>query len=81
VELDENKKRLALLRRTNASDIDLVAVTKELDEWVGVAAELQSKYPVEFDLLIRKIRDDPDPQLSINELIRKYERRTRTPRT
>jgi len=74
VELDENKKRLALLRRTNASDIDLVAVTKELDEWVGVAAELQSKYPVEFDLLIRKIRDDPDPQLSINELIRKYEK-------
>jgi len=74
VELDENKKRLALLRKTNASDIDIVAVTKELDEWVGVAAELQSKYPVEFDLLTQKIRDDPDPQLSINELIRKYEK-------
>jgi arginyl-tRNA synthetase len=74
VELDENKKRLALLRKTNASDIDIVAVTKELDEWVGVAAELQSKYPVEFDLLTQKIRDDPDPQRSINELIRKYEK-------
>ena len=74
VELDENKKRLALLRKTNASDIDIVAVTKELDEWVGVAAELQSKYPVEFDLLTQRIRDDPDPQRSINELIRKYEK-------
>src|SRR5713226_8292662 len=73
-ELDENKKRLALLRKTNASDIDIVAVTKELDEWVGVAAELQSKYPVEFDLLSEKIGNDPDPQLSINELIRKYEK-------
>jgi arginyl-tRNA synthetase len=73
-ELDENKKRLNLLKKTNASDIDIVAVTKELDEWVGVAAELQSKYPVEFDLLTQKIRDDPDPQLSINELIRKYEK-------
>src|SRR5712691_8842867 len=73
-ELDENKKRLNLLKKTNASDIDIVAVTKELDEWVGVAAELQSKYPVEFDLLTRKIMDDPDPQLSINELIRKYEK-------
>jgi len=73
-ELDENKKRLNLLKKTNASDIDIVAVTKELDEWVGVAAELQSKYPVEFDLLTQKIRDDPDPQLSINELIRNYEK-------
>jgi arginyl-tRNA synthetase len=73
-ELDENKKRLNLLKKTTASDIDIVAVTKELDEWVGVAAELQSKYPVEFDLLTQKIRDDPDPQLSINELIRKYEK-------
>jgi arginyl-tRNA synthetase len=73
-ELDENKKRLNLLKKTNASDIDIVAVTKELDEWVGVAAELQSKYPVEFDLLSEKIGNDPDPQLSINELIRKYEK-------
>src|SRR6266849_525540 len=73
-ELDENKKRLNLLKKTNASDIDIVAVTKELDEWVGVAAELQSKYPVEFDLLSEKIGNDADPQLSINELIRKYEK-------
>jgi arginyl-tRNA synthetase len=74
VELDECKKRLALLRKTNASDIDIVAVTKELDEWVGVAAELQSKYPVEFDLLSQKIRNDPDSQRFINELIRRYEK-------
>ncbi|HVH15191.1 MAG TPA: arginine--tRNA ligase [Candidatus Angelobacter sp.] len=73
-ELDENKKRLNLLKKTNASDIDIVAVTKELDEWVGVAAELQSKHPVEFDLLSEKIGNDPDPQRSINELIRKYEK-------
>ena len=73
-ELDENKTRLALLKKTNASDIDIVAVTKELDDWVGVAAELQSKYPVEFVLLSDKIGSDPDPQRSINELIRKYEK-------
>ena len=74
VELDENKKRLALLRKTKASDIDIVAVTKELDDWVGVAAELQSKYPAEFNLLSDKVVMDPDPQRSINELIRKYEK-------
>jgi arginyl-tRNA synthetase len=74
VELDENKKRLALLKKTSASDIDIVAITKELDEWVGVAAELQSKHPLEFDLLNEKVGKDNDPQLSINELIRKYEK-------
>jgi arginyl-tRNA synthetase len=74
VELDENKKRLALLKRTNASDFDIVAVTKELDDWVGVAAELQSKHPAEFDLLSEKVGRDTDPQRSINELIRKYEK-------
>src|SRR5256884_2923556 len=74
VEFDESKKRLNLLKKTNASDIDIVAVTKELDEWVGVAAELQSKHPVEFDLLNEKVGKDPDPQRSMNELIRKYEK-------
>ncbi len=64
VELDEDKKRLALLKKTNASDIDIVAVTKELDEWVGVAAELQSKHPVEFDLLNEKV--GPLPKNSMN---------------
>ena len=73
VELDENKKRLALLKKTNATDVDIVAVTKELDEWVGVVAELESKYPTEFNRLSEKIGNDPDPQRSVNELIRKYE--------
>src|SRR5437016_5265490 len=81
VELDENKKRLVLLRKTNASDIDIVAVTKELDEWVGVAAELQSKYPAEFEVLTERMSKDPDPQGSINELIRKYEQAEPEPRS
>src|SRR6059058_1039280 len=81
VELDENKKRLALLKKTNASDIDIVAVTKSLDEWVGVAAELRSKYPEEFDLLNEHISKDPDPQKSILDLIRKYEKGERETRS
>ena len=73
-EIEENKKRLALLKKTNASDIDVVAVTKSLDEWVGVAAELQSKYPEEFNQLNERISKDPDPEKSILELIRRYEK-------
>jgi len=74
VEIEELKKRLALLKKTNASDADLVASTKSLDEWVGIAADLRSKYPEEFDLLGKLISQDPDPENSIRELIRKYEK-------
>src|SRR5438034_139051 len=41
---------------------------------VIVAAELRSKHPIEFDLISVKVGKDPDPQGSINELIRKYEK-------
>ncbi len=74
VEIEELKKRLALLKKTNASDADVVASTKSLDEWVGIAVDLRSKYPEEFDLLGKLISGDPDPENSIGELIRKYEK-------
>jgi arginyl-tRNA synthetase len=74
VEIEGLKKRLALLKKTNASDADIVAATKSLDEWVGIAADLRSKYPEEFDLLGKLISRDPDPENSIGELIRKYEK-------
>jgi arginyl-tRNA synthetase len=73
-EIDENKRRLALLKKTNASDLDVVAVTKALDEWVGVAEELRSKYPEMFDALSELISKQEDPQKSILELIRRYEK-------
>ncbi len=74
VEVEEQKKRLSLLKKTNGSDIDIVAVTKSLDEWVGVAAELRSKYPQQFDPLSSRISEQADPEASIREIIRKYEK-------
>jgi arginyl-tRNA synthetase len=75
VEMEELKKRTALLKKTKGSDGDISATTKSLDEWVGVAADLQSKYPEEFDQLSKLISQDPDPENSIRELIRKYEKK------
>jgi arginyl-tRNA synthetase len=75
VEIEELKKRLTLLKKTNASDTDLLATTKSLDEWVGIAADLRSQYPEEFDRLSKLISKDPDPENSIRELIRKYEKK------
>ncbi|HEV2120168.1 MAG TPA: arginine--tRNA ligase [Candidatus Bathyarchaeia archaeon] len=75
VEIEELKKRLALLRKTKGSDEDISDTTKSLDEWVGIAADLQSKYPEEFDRLSKLISRDPDPDKAIGELIRKYEKK------
>ncbi len=74
VEIEEAKKRLALLKKTNAADLDIVATTKSLDDWVGVAAELQSKYPAEFNALAELVSQDPDPTLSVREWVRMYEK-------
>jgi len=75
VEIEELKKRLALLKKTSAADADIVTTTKSLDEWIGIAADVQSKYPDEFDQLSKLISKDPDPEKSIGELIRKYEKK------
>src|SRR5438477_517216 len=61
-------------KKAKALDADIVATTKSLDEWVGIAADLRSKYPEEFDLLGKLISQDPDPENAIRELIRKYEK-------
>jgi arginyl-tRNA synthetase len=74
VEIEEQKKRLALLKKTKGSDVDIVAVTRELDDWVLVASELRSKYPVEFDILAEKLGRETDPEASVRDIIRKYEK-------
>ena len=74
VEIEEQKRRLSRLKNTSGSDSDIFAVTKALDEWVGIAADLESKYRQEFNSLTKLIAQDPEPEKSIQELIRKYEK-------
>src|SRR5262249_6218196 len=72
VEIAEAKKRLAMLKETKASDLDIIGATKTLDEWVGVASELQSKFPQDFNALADLIGKDRDPGASVRELLRSY---------
>ena len=52
---------------------DLAKANAELDEWVGIAAELQEKYPVLFNALTVKIGEDQNPEEEISRLNRAYE--------
>jgi len=52
---------------------ELVKVNGELDEWVGIAAELQAKFPVLFEVLAQRISADENPEEEISRLNRSYE--------
>ena len=72
VEINRLKKVRDLAIAVHSAD-DLVKANKEIDEWMGIAAELKEKYPVLLDMLMSKIAEDADPEEEINHLNRAYE--------
>jgi len=58
---------------TQVDSSEVQTLKKELDEWTNVASELEKKYPRTFNDLKKAISLDPDPEESVNQLIRDYE--------
>jgi arginyl-tRNA synthetase len=52
---------------------DVAKITKDLDEWMTISAELEEKYPKLFKSLLEKIGGDDNPEEAINKLNRAYE--------
>lgn len=73
VEIDRLKKELKRAKAISA-DEEIAAITKELDEWVSVAAELKAKFPDLFEKLLDKISQDENSENEINKLNLAYER-------
>ncbi|MEM2815574.1 MAG: arginine--tRNA ligase [Candidatus Bathyarchaeia archaeon] len=73
VEINRLKRELEL-RRAASDDEQTVRLNRELDEWVSIAFELRGKYPELFEKLLRGIEEDANPEESINQLNRAYER-------
>jgi arginyl-tRNA synthetase len=48
-------------------------ITKNLDEWTSIAAELKQRHPSLFRELSEEINRDENPEIHINELNRAYE--------
>ena len=74
VEIEQLKKKVQVLKDTKGSDIEVIAAMKELDDWVGIAAELQAKYKDVFDYLADQITKDRDPDGAVGEIVRRYEK-------
>jgi arginyl-tRNA synthetase len=71
VELNRLKRQLELAKRD--SSVDVTKTTKELDEWLSIAAELETKYPKLFKALLEKIGENENPEEEISRLNRAYE--------
>jgi arginyl-tRNA synthetase len=72
VEINRLKRQLEIVRATEPTD-ETAKVTRELDEWLSIAGELEDKHPALFKLLLEKIGEDKDPEEQINLLNRAYE--------
>jgi arginyl-tRNA synthetase len=63
---------LSLPKAVSPSD-EVAKVTKQIDEWMSIAAELEEKFPSLFEKLLAKIGEAENPEEEINRLNRAYE--------
>lgn len=60
--------------RSRRSEDEYRRLTSQLDDWVGVAAELRGRDEKIFDKLLESIESDQDPEASIAEMNKLYEK-------
>jgi arginyl-tRNA synthetase len=71
-ELNRLKKELGLAKSVSPPE-EVAKITKQIDEWVSIAAEFEEKHPKLFGELLAKIGEDENPEEEINRLNRAYE--------
>jgi arginyl-tRNA synthetase len=72
VEINRLKKELEKAKTVNVED-NIINLTRQLDDWVAVAAELKEKYPQLFEELLTKIGEDENPETAIKIINQAYE--------
>ena len=72
VELRRLKKALEASKGLSSVE-ETAKISKDIDEWMSIAAELKEKYPSLFESLLEKIGSDENPEEEINRLNRAYE--------
>jgi arginyl-tRNA synthetase len=73
VELNRLRRAFEIAKTVSPSDEVVAKVTKQIDEWVSIAAELEEKFPELFEKLLAEIGKEENPEEEINRLNRAYE--------
>jgi arginyl-tRNA synthetase len=72
VEINRLKKELENAKSVSTTE-EISKITRELDDWVSIAAEMKDKYPTLFEELLERIVKDKNPEDSIKILNKAYE--------
>ncbi|MGB8779368.1 MAG: arginine--tRNA ligase [Candidatus Bathyarchaeia archaeon] len=80
VEINRLKRDLERAK-TVAADEEILKITKELDDWIAVAADLKDRYPELFETLLTRIGEDENPETAIKILNQAYEAADKKART
>lgn len=78
IEIQNLKKRIKKLEEASYSQEKIEEINRlkaKLDEWVLIAAELREKNKELFDKILEEISKDPNPEESLNRLIKLYEKK------
>ena len=61
VELNRLRRELELAKAVSPSE-EVAKITKQIDEWMSIAAEFEEKFPKLFGKLLAKIGEDENPE-------------------
>ncbi len=75
VEIETTKRKLEQVGADSNRLEKRAELQKNLDEWVGIAAELETTDQELLTKVVRAVQAEPDPEKAIQELGRKYEQR------
>ncbi len=73
LEIETAKKKLSLLSAQGGSSEERLELQRSLDEWVGIAAELETSSEELFTHVVNAVRAEADPEAAVQEISRKYE--------
>ena len=74
LEIHRLKKAIAEARKHPERVEDLQMLQREQDDWISVAAELKERFPNLFGKILEEFSKVEDPELEVNEILRRYER-------
>lgn len=77
IQIETSKKKLRELSDENASSDRRLELQRDLDEWIGIAAELENTDKLLFQRVVSAVQAQVDPERDVQEIGRTYERKER----
>jgi len=71
--MEVQRLKKAVKTAENLEDEKVPKLRRELDEWVSISADMETRFPKLFNQLFEAISSDSDPEEQVSKLIRGYE--------